>query len=143
MKTKLASAMAAVLVLATACGSGAQDGLEDAAPDAPAPLEFSATQLDGQPFEGEGLRGTDTVLWFWAPWCTSCRAEAPGVVEAAAEFEGSVEVIGVPGRGSTDEMADFDFRNAAEDPDPDALDKAARAIRAALRALGHGVHVPD
>ena len=60
--------MAAVLVLATACGSGAQDGLEDAAPDAPAPLEFTATQLDGQPFEGEGLRGTDTVLWFWAPW---------------------------------------------------------------------------
>lgn len=34
-------------------------------------------------------------------------------------------------------MAAFDFRNAATDPDPDALDQAREATVAALRAQGH------
>lgn len=42
----------------------------------------------------------------------------------------------------TEEMDDFDFRNAAADPDPDAMDEAATALRAALRDLGHGANVP-
>lgn len=37
-----------------------------------------------------------------------------------------------------DEMDDFDFRNAATDPDPAVLDDAAARIRAALLELGHG-----
>lgn len=47
------------------------------------------------------------MLWFWAPWCTTCRAEAPDVLDSAAEFEGSVQVIGVAGRGEVDEMESF------------------------------------
>lgn len=43
----------------------------------------------------------------------------------------------------TTTMADFDFRNAAQDPDPAALDAAAESIREALRGLGHGSNVPD
>jgi histidine triad (HIT) family protein len=37
-----------------------------------------------------------------------------------------------------DSMADFDFATAEATPDPAALDRAAGAIRAALRAAGHG-----
>jgi len=37
-----------------------------------------------------------------------------------------------------DSMADFDFAAAADAPDPAALDRAAEAIRAALREAGHG-----
>ncbi len=37
-----------------------------------------------------------------------------------------------------DSMADFDFAAAEGAPDPAALDRAAEAIRAALRAAGHG-----
>lgn len=36
----------------------------------------------------------------------------------------------------------FDFRNAERDPDPAALDAAAARLREALRAAGHGEHVP-
>lgn len=43
----------------------------------------------------------------------------------------------------TASIEDFDFANAAQDPDERALDDAADAIRAALRDLGHGDHVPD
>lgn len=35
-------------------------------------------------------------------------------------------------------MDDFDFRNAAADPDEDAMDDAAERIRRALNELGHG-----
>ncbi len=43
----------------------------------------------------------------------------------------------------TSRIEDFDFANAATDPDELALDEAAAAIRAALTDLGHGDHVPD
>ena len=42
----------------------------------------------------------------------------------------------------TQQMADFDFRNAASDPDPDEMDAAAARIRQALVDLGHEEHVP-
>lgn len=47
------------------------------------------------------------MLWFWAPWCTVCRAEAGNVVAAAAKFDGKVEIIGVAGRGELPEMEAF------------------------------------
>jgi thiol-disulfide isomerase/thioredoxin len=68
---------------------------------------FTAQTLDGDEFTSASLAGTDTVLWFWAPWCTTCRAEAPDVNAAAATHDGSVQVIGVAGRGEVDEMQGF------------------------------------
>lgn len=75
---------------------------------ADAPPTFTAERLgaDGS-FDSATLEGRHTVLWFWAPWCTTCRAEAPDVVEAAAQFEGTVQVIGVAGRGDTAAMEEF------------------------------------
>lgn len=42
-----------------------------------------------------------------------------------------------------DSESDLSFANVDPDPSPEALDAAAERIRAALRAAGHGAHVPD
>jgi thiol-disulfide isomerase/thioredoxin len=68
---------------------------------------FTAAQIGGGEFDAASIQGKDTVLWFWAPWCTTCRSEAPDVLESAAEFDGSVQVIGVAGRGEVADMEDF------------------------------------
>jgi thiol-disulfide isomerase/thioredoxin len=41
----------------------------------------AATPLDGTSFDATTLAGADAVIWFWAPWCTICRGEAPEVAE--------------------------------------------------------------
>jgi thiol-disulfide isomerase/thioredoxin len=98
---------------AESADGGAEDAAEDAAADAPAQsgspagVTFEAAKLGGGELSSASLAGKDTVLWFWAPWCTVCRAEAPNVTAAAAAFEGEVEVIGVAGRGEVSEMEDF------------------------------------
>ncbi len=47
------------------------------------------------------------MLWFWAPWCTICRAEAPELARIAAQYDGEVEFVGVPGRGDEVDMRRF------------------------------------
>ena len=47
------------------------------------------------------------MLWFWAPWCTVCRAEAPDVNAAVATVGDGVRVVGVAGRGEVPEMEAF------------------------------------
>lgn len=41
-----------------------------------------------------------------------------------------------------DAESDLSFANVDPDPSPEALDDAAERIRVALRAAGHGAHVP-
>jgi thiol-disulfide isomerase/thioredoxin len=53
------------------------------------------------------LAGEPVVLWFWAPWCTICRVEGPDVAAVAAELQGDVTFLGVPGRGAADDMRSF------------------------------------
>lgn len=69
-------------------------------------LKFTAETIDGDAFDGTTLAGKDTVLWFWAPWCTECRREAPYVAAAQAE-RSDVTFLGVAGLGSTSDMQDF------------------------------------
>lgn len=83
-------------------GSGSVQGAA-----ATAALDFTGTTLDGTTLDAATLAGTPVVLWFWAPWCTICRAEAPDVAEIAAEYQGRVTVLGVPGRGEVDAMQAF------------------------------------
>lgn len=100
--------VAAVALLASACGSGGSDAGTAAAELRLADrASFTAPQLGGGEFDSASIQGKATVLWFWAPWCTVCRAEAPDVVAAAAQFDGSVQVIGVAGRGEVPEMEQF------------------------------------
>ncbi len=71
------------------------------------PLDFTATTLAGPELDVSTLSGSPVVLWFWAPWCTICRAEAPDVAAVAAELEGDVTFLGVPGRGPVADMQSF------------------------------------
>lgn len=71
---------------------------------------LAVTTLTGDTFDAAATQGQPLILWFWAPWCTICRAEAPDVIEVVAELKESgspVTVIGVPGRGEVPEMEDF------------------------------------
>jgi peroxiredoxin len=63
-------------------------------------LDFRATAVDGTPFSGADLAGRDTVLWFWAPWCTVCAGAAADVKSAAATLAPNVRVVGVAGLSS-------------------------------------------
>lgn len=117
----LALALGAALLLA-ACGSS-EDGAggtdagggtatspaasAGSAASGLAGVSFEAATLDGGTRSSEDLAGEDAVLWFWAPWCTTCRSEAPNVTAAAAAFDGEVEVLGVAGRGEVPEMEGF------------------------------------
>ena len=75
--------------------------------DAPDKLQFTATTLDGQAFEGTSIYGTPTILWFWASWCPVCQAEAPAIVAAIEQLPEGVQIIGVPGRSGQAEMEAF------------------------------------
>lgn len=63
----------------------------------PAALDFEAPTVDGGSFSGATLVGEDSVLYFWAPWCTVCRAEAPSLPGVANEFDGEATFYGVAG----------------------------------------------
>jgi thiol-disulfide isomerase/thioredoxin len=100
-------------LIATACGGGESGtGTTAGGPQASDQIRddqvsLSVPKLGGGEFDFASIQGKNTVLWFWAPWCTSCRAESPNVVAAAAEFDGSVQVIGVAGRGEIPDMDRF------------------------------------
>jgi len=99
-------AAASVLVL-TACSSDAQQESVASAPTLSSVFDFTARTVSGSDFVGADLVGQPVVLWFWAPWCVICRAEAPAVATVAAEFEGRVSFVGIAGHGQNEEMAAF------------------------------------
>lgn len=103
IRLRLALACTVLLVL-TACGPG---GSSTSRADSATTSTLRATTLDGSEFDFASIAGRPTVLWFWAPWCTICRAEAPEIAKVAAEMRGSVTFIGVPGRGERPAMRQF------------------------------------
>jgi thiol-disulfide isomerase/thioredoxin len=117
-RPRLALACAAMLLL-TACGGAATTTTpagqaastqQDSGSPASDEAELSSLQastLDGQDFDFATLSDEPTVLWFWAPWCTICRAEAPEIAAAAKRLGDDVRVLGVPGRGGEPDMRDF------------------------------------
>ncbi|MEV0170383.1 redoxin domain-containing protein [Streptomyces sp. NPDC050803] len=89
----------------TASGTPADTATAPAA--VPAALRFTATTTDGKPFDGATLTGKPTVLWFWAPWCPTCRGQAAETAKVADQFEGKAHVIGVAGLDEQAAMKDF------------------------------------
>lgn len=87
--------------------AGKTSGATRSIPDA---LRFTADTLDGKAFEGADLAGRPVVLWFWAPWCPTCRVQAPGVSALAEEYGDRVGVVGVGGLDDADAMDHFAAR---------------------------------
>ena len=85
---------------------------------------FSSTTLEGQAVTQADYEGKPTIMWFWAPWCSVCRGEAPTLSKVASELDGSVDVVGVAAPGSVDEMktfvSDTGIENFTQLADPDA-----------------------
>lgn len=78
-----------------------------AASGEPVDLAFTGETLDGASFDGTQLEGKPAVLWFWAPWCPTCRAQAPAVSELATTYSGEVAVVGVGGLADDTDIRDY------------------------------------
>lgn len=89
----------------------------------PLPI-FSSTTLEGQPVTQADYEGKPIIMWFWAPWCSVCRSEAPTLSKVASALGGSVDVVGVAALGSISEMqtfvSDTGIENFTQLADPDA-----------------------
>ncbi|MDK1348776.1 redoxin domain-containing protein [Streptomyces sp. 378] len=90
-----------------ASGSSAPAGAPSGASAVPEALRFTGTTVDGRPFDAATLAGKPTVLWFWAPWCPTCKAQGPETARVAARFKGKANVIGVAGLDTPQAMKDF------------------------------------
>lgn len=84
-----------------------QPGADDTDAGVPELLDFTATTVDGESFDGASLAGRPTVLWFWAPWCPTCRGQIPQVEALAADYGSDVNVIGVGALDSAEAIAEF------------------------------------
>ncbi|PCG86969.1 hypothetical protein CIB93_05345 [Streptomyces sp. WZ.A104] len=83
------------------------DGEEDSSASVPAALKFTGTTVDGKAFDARSLAGKPTVLWFWAPWCPKCRAQAAETAKVAAEYAGRANVVGIAGLDENAAMKAF------------------------------------
>jgi thiol-disulfide isomerase/thioredoxin len=70
-------------------------------------FDFTGSTLNGSAFDVEALRGQPTVFWFWTPWCTVCRSDAPGLASLEAKLGEQINFIGVAAQGSASEMVAF------------------------------------
>ena len=110
MRTLIALVAAGLLTLAgcgTETGSSASTGSDEVGSGAGEVYEFTGTTLDGASFDGARLEGKPAVLWFWAPWCPTCRAQIPNVTVLAEKYDGEVAVVGVGGLDSEDAIRDL------------------------------------
>lgn len=125
------------LVALAGCAGGAGGaGAPEPAPGADGPvatpagslLDFTATTIDGETFEGASLAGRPAVLWFWAPWCPVCLGQAPGVREAVAQYADQVAIVGVAGLDTAAAMPEF-VRLAKVEGMPHLVDEAGDVWR--------------
>jgi cytochrome c biogenesis protein CcmG/thiol:disulfide interchange protein DsbE len=69
--------------------------LTPAARRTPVPA-INLTDLNGNPWNLDGQRGSVVLVNFWASWCPPCREETPGLVRLANDYRGKgVAVAGI------------------------------------------------
>ena len=99
------------------------------------PVQVSGTTLAGEPFSIQDLRGDVVVLNVWGSWCAPCRAEAPILAKAHAEFtDDGVSFAGINVRDN--EAAAIAFERRYEIPYPSIADFDGRTL------LGLNQYIP-
>jgi thiol-disulfide isomerase/thioredoxin len=88
-------------------GSAATDGAERPDGGVPGLLDFTSTTVAGADFDGASLAGRPVVLWFWAPWCPTCRGQVPQVEDLARTYGDEVSVVGIGSLDSAEAIAGF------------------------------------
>jgi len=92
----------------TQSGSPASEKATSGAPAAvPETLDFEATTVSGEAFDGASVAGRPVLLWFWAPWCPTCRGQVPQVQEIATTYGDDLTVLGVGSLDSAEAIAGF------------------------------------
>ncbi len=99
--------LAAMLAVSGCAGFGNDTQSGSRSSSSAVSLEFTGQDLAGKPYDGERLAGKPTVLWFWAPWCPTCRAQAGRVETIAQEYAGRANVVGVGGLAEASDIRDF------------------------------------
>jgi thiol-disulfide isomerase/thioredoxin len=90
----------------------------------PAPA-FSGTDLDGKPISLDEFKGHPVVMNFWASWCGPCRAEQPGLLNVARDYQPKgVQFVGITVRDNLDQAKIY--RDEFKVPYPSLFDQAAR-----------------
>lgn len=91
----------------TTAPAEAPDDASEAPPaeNVPELLKFDAKTVDGEEFSGASLYGSPAVLWFWAPWCPNCQAEASTIAEVS-KTDG-VRFVGVAAQDQLPAMREF------------------------------------
>jgi thiol-disulfide isomerase/thioredoxin len=102
---RIALALVGLILLATT-GCGA-DTPETAAAAASGVLGFTGKTIDGEPFDAAAMAGKPALLWFWAPWCATCAAQAGSVTNVQAEYGDRLNVLGIAGMGDNADMHEF------------------------------------
>jgi len=93
-------------------GSGKDSSGEDSSGEGgtnatAASLKFTSATIDGKTFKGEKRADKPAVLWFWAPWCGTCRGQAAQTAKLADKYEGKVNFVGVAGLDKTEPIKGF------------------------------------
>jgi len=71
-------------------------------------VNFSLQTINGGEWDFGEQRGRVVVINYWATWCPPCRAEMPGLVNAANEYKNSgVEFVGVTMDENLDDVPPF------------------------------------
>ncbi len=83
------------------------EGSQEPAVAVPKILDFSANTVAGGAFEGASLMGKPAVLWFWAPWCPTCRGQIEVVSALADEYGDEVNFVGVGSLDDASAIEDF------------------------------------
>lgn len=72
------------------------------------PPDFVLTDTDGNLFQLSSTEGKAVLLTFFAPWCGTCRAEAPLLVELYQSFKSQgFEIVAVSVSAGVEETREF------------------------------------
>ena len=70
-------------------------------------LDITSETVAGEAFDLASTSGKTTVFWFWAPWCSTCRAQIDGVSTLADTFGDDVNVVGIGALDDQGAINDF------------------------------------